>query len=166
MIENTSTWEGSLYQSDWVKINSGWIFFFFYFKCITIIVSELFCRLLHQRSRFRILSKVWVLTCPSLSRPMAERFCVQKLLDGESQAQSPVALVDLAVRSFSPNRRKYGLGCLRKTPMEGTPPIGLGRTSGQLALNLQQQQSLILNEYNFIEKLENYQVYTVNIFSD
>ena len=29
-------------------------------------------------------------------------------------------------RGFLRNSRKYGLGSLRKTPTEGTPPIGLG----------------------------------------
>ena len=49
---------------------------------------------------------------------------------------NPVAPVDLAVRSY-PKNGKYGLGFLRKTPTEGTPLIGPGPTSGQLALNLQ-----------------------------
>ena len=35
------------------------------------------------------------------------------------------------------NSRKYGLGSLRKTPTEGTPPTDPGLTSGQLALTLQ-----------------------------
>ena len=39
-------------------------------------------------------------------------------------------------RGFLRNSRKYRLGFLRKTPTEGTPPIGPGSTSGQLALHL------------------------------
>ena len=31
-IENNSTWEGAFYQSEWVKINSKWVFSFFHFK--------------------------------------------------------------------------------------------------------------------------------------
>ena len=42
-----------------------------------------------------------------------------KLLDGRSQVQSPVALVELAVRGFPRNSRKYGLGSLRKAPHGG-----------------------------------------------
>ena len=38
---------------------------------------------------------------------------------------------------FLLNFRKYGLGSLRKTPAEGTPPTGPGATSGQLVLILQ-----------------------------
>ena len=40
-------------------------------------------------------------------------------------------------RGFLRNSGKYGLGSLRKTPTEGTPPIGPGPTSGQLILNQQ-----------------------------
>ena len=32
--------------------------------------------------------------------PTAERFCFQKLVDGRYRVQLPVALVDLAARSF------------------------------------------------------------------
>ena len=43
-IENYSTSEGALYQSEWVKINSSWIFFiFFLFMCVAANASELFC---------------------------------------------------------------------------------------------------------------------------
>ena len=45
------------------------------------------------------------------------------------------------------NSRKHGLGSLRKTPMEDTPPIGLGPTSGQLALNLQLNPTLNIVTY-------------------
>ena len=61
-----------------------------------------------------------------LDPPMSERFCTEKLVDGKRQVQSPVALVDLAVRSFLRKTGKYGVGSLRKNPTEGTPPIGLG----------------------------------------
>ena len=38
---------------------------------------------------------------------------------------------------FLRNLRKNELGSLRKTPTEGSPPIGPGPTSGHLALSLQ-----------------------------
>ena len=38
---------------------------------------------------------------------------------------------------FLRNSRKYGLGSVRKTPTEGTPPIDPGPIIGQLAFNLQ-----------------------------
>ena len=37
-------------------------------------------------------------------------------------------------RGFLRNSCEYGVGSFRKTPTEGTPPIGPGPTSGQLAL--------------------------------
>ena len=40
---------------------------------------------------------------------------------------------DQILRHYS-DSRKYGLGSLRKTPTEGTSPIGPGPTSGQLAI--------------------------------
>ena len=40
-------------------------------------------------------------------------------------------------RGFLQNLRKYGLRSLRKTPTEGTIPVGPGPTSEQLALHLQ-----------------------------
>ena len=43
----------------------------------------------------------------------------------------------LSIGGFLRKSRKYGLGPLKKTPTEGTPPIGPGPTSGQLAFNLQ-----------------------------
>ena len=61
-----------------------------------------------------------------------------KLVDGKRHVQSPLAFVDLAVRSFpwfSQNSRKYGLGSLRKTA--DTPPTGAAPISEQLALPLQ-----------------------------
>ena len=45
-------------------------------------------------------SKTWMSNCPSLAPPVAAPFCALKLVDGKCQVQSPVALVDLAVRSF------------------------------------------------------------------
>ena len=64
-----------------------------------------------------------------------------KLEDGRCQVQTPVALADLAVRSypcFLKNSHKYRLGgSLRKTFTEGTPPIFHSNTSGQLDSNLQ-----------------------------
>ena len=45
---------------------------------------------------------------------------------------------------FSPNSRKYGLGSLRKIPTEGTPLISPGPTSGQLALILQPNTTLLI----------------------
>ena len=43
-IENNSTWEGELYQSNWVKINwSSVILVFFYFMWAAANASELFC---------------------------------------------------------------------------------------------------------------------------
>ena len=59
-----------------------------------------------------------------------------KLVDGRCRAQSTVTLVDQAVGNFCQKSRKYGLGSLKNTPMESTPPTGLGPTSGQLALTL------------------------------
>ena len=40
--------------------------------------------------------------------------------------------------SFLQNSHEYGLGSLRKTPVEDTPPIGPGPTCRQLASSLQQ----------------------------
>ena len=71
--------------------------------------------------------------CPTSGRAV---LC-SKLVDGKCQAQSPIMLVDLAVRSYLQNSHKYGLGSLRETPKEGTPPAGPGPISGQLALILQ-----------------------------
>ena len=42
-IESNSTWEGASYQSEWVKINSNWVFSFFHFTCAAANASELFC---------------------------------------------------------------------------------------------------------------------------
>ena len=43
-----------------------------------------------------------------------------------------------ACSSFPSQNCKYGLGSIRITPREGTPPIGPGPTSGQLAFNYNQ----------------------------
>ena len=42
-IENNSTWEDALYQSEWVKINSIWVILIFHFMCVAANASELFC---------------------------------------------------------------------------------------------------------------------------
>ena len=34
-IENTSAWEGALYQSEWVKMNSSWVILIFSFWMCT-----------------------------------------------------------------------------------------------------------------------------------
>ena len=42
-IENNSTWEGTFYQSKWVKINLSWVILVFHFMCVAANESELFC---------------------------------------------------------------------------------------------------------------------------
>ena len=60
-----------------------------------------------------------------------------KLVGGRFRVLSQVALVDLAFRGFLQNSRKYRLESLRKTPKEGTLPIGLCPPTGKFTLNLQ-----------------------------
>ena len=43
---------------------------------------------------------------------------LSKLVDGMCHVKTTIALVDLAVRSFLRNSRKYGLGYLKKTPLQ------------------------------------------------
>ena len=42
-IKNNSTWEGTFYQSDWVKIDSCSVILVFHFMCVAANASELFC---------------------------------------------------------------------------------------------------------------------------
>ena len=44
--------------------------------------------------------KACMLNCPSLAPPVVSQYCVPELVDRKCQVRSPVALVDLAVRSF------------------------------------------------------------------
>ena len=77
---------------------------------------------------------------------VTEGFCFQNG-NWEVQVQTPVALVDLAVRSFPGflrNSRKYGLGCLRKTPTEGILPVSPDLISRQLALMLQPTKCIVM----------------------
>ena len=46
-IENNSTWEGAVYQSEWVKINSTWVTLVIHFMCVAANPSELF-RMVHS----------------------------------------------------------------------------------------------------------------------
>ena len=57
-------------------------------------------------------------------------------------------------RSFLRSSRKYGLGCLRKTPTEGAPPVVPGPTSRQLDSNLHPSIHFSLLVYNSITNFE------------
>ena len=42
-IENNSTWEGTFYQSEWVKLIQAELFSLFHFMCVAANAFELFC---------------------------------------------------------------------------------------------------------------------------
>ena len=65
-----------------------------------------------------------------------------KVVDGRCQVQSPLALVDLTVRSFPWNSQKYGLGSLRETPRGLSyykRTVGLNPTTKQLTCSAHAQ---------------------------
>ena len=95
------------------------------FEAVLFALKTFIIRLL----KLEMASKMMTPPPPAPSVAQQQR---SKLEDGRCQFKSPVALVDLACqpsgvfRGLLPNSRKYGLRSLRKSPMEGNPPIGLG----------------------------------------
>ena len=69
--------------------------------------------------------------------PKSDRVCLLwKLVDMRCHFQTRSRLSTKLFGVFCGflwNSVKYGLGSLRKTPTDGTPPLGSGPTSGQLA---------------------------------
>ena len=55
-IENNSTWEDAVYQSEWAKINSSWVMSVFFTLCVAANAFKLFCMAyLANTERFFIL---------------------------------------------------------------------------------------------------------------
>ena len=85
------------------------------------------------------------LLVPALSPPTSDRIVLLlELVDWKCRVQSLVAYADLGVLIFpwfSPISRKYGLGSLRKTSKEGTPPRRTRSHMQTIGLNLTAQHN-------------------------
>ena len=102
---------------------------------------------------------------PNILGPtIGEAVVCSKLVDGRWEAQSPIALVDLAIRSFawfSPKLSLIGLASIRKTPKGALPqhaqvPQADNRPQKNLQLQSQPISNIITHFYPEKKYLWNY----------